>query len=145
MSTYLVQGTNAPLGTSLVGTSPGVMTLIVPGGLTTAASFASLVGGTPSLTLVSSPTADVIITSAVPSQVGSGQITNEALYAAALPAFCAAHGCVFVDIFNMWGGINGWATLNPAGYYGFLGTSVHPSAQGYGDLGRLQVQGMLGA
>ena len=151
LSTYFVPGVNCPTGTTAVGTSPTIVTITVPSSYTAnnplTANFSGLSGAVPILT-PSVQAADVIIVSPVPSQ--SGYLTylaNELLYAAALPAFCAANNCLLLDKFNAWGGANAWANLSPAGYYGYLGgtNQIHPSAQGYADIGRLQAQALLGA
>ena len=90
--------------------------------------------------------AGVTIMSNVPSQAADGTyLANEALYAQALPAFCQTNGYDFADLFNAWGGVTGYATLQPLGFYGAGPSLLHPSALGYSDIGRFQARSLLNA
>lgn len=93
-------------------------------------------------------TGDVCVMSPVPAQGGTGTyLTNQELYAAALPAWCAANDVLYLDLFDQWGGANGYTDLQPVGFYFGLGGApqLHPSTQGYGDIARAQVQLVLAA
>jgi lysophospholipase L1-like esterase len=152
ISSTLSNGTNGPAGVSCMSTTtanaPTAMTLVVPGTATVVADFTLLVGGSPTLTLSSNPTSDVIILSAVPSAASDGTyLANEIVYAAALPGFCVQYGCYFIDLLNAWGGANGYATLSAAGYYGAGSpySLLHPSNLGQTDIARLQAHGITAA
>lgn len=83
--------------------------------------------------------ADIYLCSCIPSQV----VGLEAAYAQALPAFCAQNGYGFIDLFNRWGGQNGYAKLQPLGFYF---DTVHPSQFiGYPDVARATVNALLAA
>ena len=86
---------------------------------------------------------DVIVASPIPSEIGAGNPAIQAQYALELPQFCYQNNCKFLDLFNQWGGVAGYAKLNPLSYYwdGF-----HPSQNvGYPDVARAYAGALLGA
>jgi len=86
-------------------------------------------------------TGDVIISS--PTPVRPPAIAAFlAVYAAALPAFCAANGFAYIPQFDRWGGLGLYAALNPIGYYNDV---LHPSATGYADIATADVAAVLAA
>lgn len=89
--------------------------------------------------------ADVGFSSPVPSSSIPYGVTipqQEAAYTTALQIWCQANSYNFVDIFNRWGGLNGYTSLNPTGYYY---DTLHPSTAGYTDIGLAQYQGIMSA
>ena len=88
-------------------------------------------------------TGDCIVIGQIQSSPSGTYQAYEALYNAALGAFCATNKCGFLDIYTAWGGANGYAALNPLGYYY---DALHPSLNvGYPDASRLMVNALIGA
>jgi hypothetical protein len=65
-----------------------------------------------------------------------------ASYQSAMQAVAAAAGVGYIDTFNAWGGVSGFAALNALSYFG--DNLIHPSLLGSGDMGRVLGQGLLG-
>jgi hypothetical protein len=87
---------------------------------------------------------DIVLCSGVPSSpaaVGPYVPIAEVVYTAALQAFCVSNGYGFVDIFNRWGGLNGYSELQPLGYYYDV---YHPSGSvGYPDIAKAEFSSMI--
>lgn len=92
---------------------------------------------------IAKATGDVIISSPTPVQPEPPAVGNIiAGYAAALPAFCLANGFAYIPQFERWGGLGGYAALNPTGFYF---DTLHPSATGYADIGTADAAAVLSA
>jgi hypothetical protein len=128
-------------------TSAGVpVTVFIGLGLNDYNNFASISAYIANLTAIASQITslgcDVVLVSENPELPGFlGQAQSASFWAAAT-SLAQSKGFGYIDVFNAWGGMPGFAILNAAPSF-YTDAAEHPSLLGYNDIGRLIGQSIL--